>query len=98
MFLTLQNLEIDENHCRVLGAYSRPDLDIVLTGCKFTSAGTSALAEVLERNQGPIKLDYCDIDDPVLANGLRGNSRLKVFRQDFSDNFGRRCPRKQRPP
>jgi hypothetical protein len=76
--LTLRDLgSLDENHCRVLGAYSRPDLKIELIGCKLTSAGTSALAEVLGRNQGPTELHYCDIDYSVLADGLRGNSRLK---------------------
>jgi hypothetical protein len=38
------------------------------------------LAEVLGCNQGPTKLDYCVIDNLVLVDGLRGNSRLKVFR------------------
>jgi hypothetical protein len=73
--LTLRNLEMDENHCRVLGIFSRPDLEIVLDHCKLTSAGASALAEVLGRNQGPTKLDLCYIDNVVLADGLRGNSR-----------------------
>jgi hypothetical protein len=85
--LTLRHLEMDENHCRVLGAYSRPDLEIVLYHCKLTSAGTSALAEVLERNQGPTVLDGCDIDYSVLANGLRGNSRLKRLRTAYSINL-----------
>jgi hypothetical protein len=75
--LTLYQLEMDEDHCRVLGAYSRPDLEIVLIRCEITSAGTSALAEILGRNQGPTKLHYCQIDYSVLADGLRGNSRLK---------------------
>jgi hypothetical protein len=56
---------------------SRPDLEIVLDLCKIMSAGASALAEVLGRNQGPTKLDSCGIDNFVLANGLRGNSSLK---------------------
>jgi hypothetical protein len=64
----------------VLGAYSRPDLKIVLTSCKLTSAGTSALAEVVGRNQGPTKLAHSDIDYSVLADGLCGNSRLKLPR------------------
>jgi hypothetical protein len=84
--LTLRNLEMDENHCRVLGAYSRPDLEIVLLYCKLTSAGTSALAEVLEHNQGPTTLNRCDIDYSVLANGLRGNSRLKRLSTAYSYN------------
>jgi hypothetical protein len=75
--LTLQKLGMDENHCRVLGAYSRPELEIVLEDCEISSAGTSALAKVLGSNQGPTKIEYCDIDYPVLADGLRGNSRLK---------------------
>jgi hypothetical protein len=77
--LSLHDLRLDEHHCRVLGVYSRPGLEIELKGCKLTSAGTSALAEVLGRNQGPTKLDYCDIDCSVLADGLRGNSRLKCL-------------------
>jgi hypothetical protein len=75
--LTLHILDMDENHCRVLGACSRPDLEIVLDSCTFTDAAASALAEVLGRNQGPTKLVHCAIDNFVLANGLRGNNRLK---------------------
>jgi hypothetical protein len=68
---------MDENHCRALGAYSRPGLEIKLIRCKLTSAGAINLAEVLGRNQGPTELHYCSIDFTVLADGLRGNSRLK---------------------
>jgi hypothetical protein len=75
--LALQSLEMDENHCRVIGAYSRPDLEIELIYCAITDAGASVLAEILGRNQGPTKLDRCTIDNFVLADGLRGNSRLK---------------------
>jgi hypothetical protein len=31
--LVLEDLEMDENHCRVLGAYSRPGLEIELVRC-----------------------------------------------------------------
>jgi hypothetical protein len=77
--LKLEQIALDEDHCRVLGAYSRPDLEIILARCKLTSAGSSALAEVLGRNQGPTKLHCCNIDCSVLADGLRENSRLKSF-------------------
>jgi hypothetical protein len=77
---------MDEDHLRVLGEYSRPGLEIVLIDCKITNAGASALVEVLGRNQGPTKLDYCEIDNLVLANGLRENSRLKSFRPHLSDS------------
>jgi hypothetical protein len=85
--LLFEDLEMDENHCRVLGGYSRPGLEIVLRGCKLTSAGTSTLAEILGRNEGPTKLDWCVIDNFVLADGLRGNSRLQSFWPDFSKDF-----------
>mgnify|MGYP000173012148 CR=1 FL=1 len=75
---------LDENHCHVLGTYSRPDLEIELIRCYLTSAGTSALAEVLERNQGPTSLTSCEMDYSVLADGLRGNSRLKSLTLHFS--------------
>jgi hypothetical protein len=84
--LSLKSLEMDEDHCRVLSGYARPDLEIVLAGCKLTSAGTRALAEVLGQNQRPTKLDLCEIDSFTLANGLRGNSRLKSLRSRFSSN------------
>jgi hypothetical protein len=85
--LTLQNLALDEDEIRVLDAYSRPGLDIALVQCKLTSAGASALAEVLGRNQGPTKLDCCDIDNIVLANELRGNSRLTSLTLRLSRNL-----------
>jgi hypothetical protein len=84
--LSLVDLDMDENHCRVLGAYSRPDLEIVLDGCEITSAGTSALVEILGRNQGPTKLDCIYIDNFALAKGLRGNSHLKSWRPCISRN------------
>jgi hypothetical protein len=81
--LFLYGLNMDEHHCRVLGTYSRPDLEIDLHGCNFTSAGIITLAEILGRNQGPSKLDDCAIDYSILVNGLRGNSRLKHFKHFF---------------
>jgi hypothetical protein len=70
---SLKNMEMDENHCRVLGTYSRPDLKIELYKCKFPSAGIIALAEVLGRNQGPSKLDGCEKNEikySVFANNF----------------------------
>jgi hypothetical protein len=84
--LSFTYLKMDEDQIRVLGALSRPGLKIELIRCILTSAGSSALAEVLGRNQGPTKLDLCNIDNFVLANGLRGNSRLKVWRPRLPDN------------
>jgi hypothetical protein len=85
-FLRLEEVDLDEDHSRVLGAYSRPGLEIVLDDCEIASTGASALVEVLGRNQGPTTLNFCNIDNLVLANGLRGNSRLKSFRPRLSDS------------
>jgi hypothetical protein len=84
--LSLVDIDMDESHCRVLDSYSKPGLKIVLEYCRFTSAGASALAEVLGRNQGPTKLHFCGIDNSVVANGLRGNSRLKSLKLSISSS------------
>jgi hypothetical protein len=41
--LSLNGLALDEHHCRVFGAYSRPDLEIELKGCAITGSGASKL-------------------------------------------------------
>jgi hypothetical protein len=84
-FLSLCGLALNEHHCRVLDTYSRPGVEIELKGCELTNAGASALAEVLGRNRGPTKLDCFD-NYSILANGLRGNSRLKSLRE-FIDTY-----------
>jgi hypothetical protein len=86
-FLSLNHLEVDEDHCRVLGAYSRPGLEIFLIKCKLTSAGARALVEVLGRNQGPTRILSCEIDNVILADGLRGNSRLKLLKFRISSSL-----------
>jgi hypothetical protein len=86
--LTLHYLEMDESHCRLLGTYSRPGLEIKLISCKLTRSGSSALADVLGRNQGPTELTNCHIDCFVLVDGLRGNSRLKSLTPRLSDYRG----------
>jgi hypothetical protein len=59
---------------------------IVLSHCKLTRAGTSALAEVLGRDQGPTKFDLCQLDNSVLANGLRGKSPLRSLKSRISNS------------
>jgi hypothetical protein len=80
--LALTHLEIDEDQIRALGTVSilRPSLEIKLLFCRILGASAEALAEVLQRNQGPTELEYCDIDNFILADGLRGNSRLQNLR------------------
>jgi hypothetical protein len=84
--LTLRRLDsLNEDQIRVLGAFSRPGLDFELCKCKIEGAAAEALAEVLGRNRGPTRLTLCGIDYSVLANGLRGNSRLKSL-NNYTDS------------
>jgi hypothetical protein len=77
--LSLKRLTLGENHCRVLDDYSRPglEIEIELASCTITDAGARALAGILGRNQSLTRLDDCRVDNSILADGLRGNSRLK---------------------
>jgi hypothetical protein len=84
--LSLNYLEMGENHCRVLGDYSRLGLEIVLAESAISDAGAKSLAKILGRNQGPTTIYNCEIDNSVLVNGLRGNSRLQKLRPRFSNN------------
>jgi hypothetical protein len=85
--LSLENINLDENHCRVLGAISRPDLEIGLKDCQIVGAAATVLVDILGQNQGPTKLDRCKINDSVLADGLRGNSRLKSLSLQIYNDF-----------
>jgi hypothetical protein len=89
--LKLEKVFLDEDHFRVLGDLSKPGLEIKLKHCQITGAA-SVLAEVLGRNQGPTELDWCSIDTIVVADGLRGNSRLKslTLRISSSRDVGKR--------
>jgi hypothetical protein len=87
-YLSLRVLRsLNEDQLSVLGAFSRPGLEIVLESCIITDAGASALVDFLGRNQGPTHLDWCEIDYSVLAYGLRGNSRLKSLKVGISRNL-----------
>jgi hypothetical protein len=71
--------QIDEDQIRLIGAYSRPNIKIVLTRCQLRSAGTRTLAEVLGHNQGPTSLVDFGMDNA-------GNSRLKCLILRYSRN------------
>jgi hypothetical protein len=79
--LKLLNIEMDESQIGVLRTFSRPDLKIELIDCKLTSTGTRALAEVLGRNQGPTKLDVCNVDNIVLAEQSSEEIETANFQQ-----------------
>jgi hypothetical protein len=82
--LTLDQMALDEDTVRVLGDFSRPGLEIKLHRCRIKGTAAVALAQVLGRNHGPTKLYLCEIDNFVLENGFRGNSRLNSLSPRFS--------------
>jgi hypothetical protein len=84
--LKMEQMAFKAEHCLALGDFSRPGLEIVLIRCTPATAGTNALAEVLGRNQGPTGLDSCTFDYSILAEGMRGNSRLKSLSLSLSIN------------
>jgi hypothetical protein len=67
--LTLQHIVLDEDHFHVFGDLSRPGLEVVLKQCRIRGAAAAVLAQALGRNQGPTRLDNCNIDNYVLADG-----------------------------
>jgi hypothetical protein len=84
--LILEQISLTEDLLRVLGDLSRPGLEIKLKHCRIADATGAELAQILGRNRGPTKIDLCEIDNFVLANGLRGNSRLKSLNPRISSS------------
>jgi hypothetical protein len=84
--LSLNEIDLDEDHCRILRTYSRPDLEIELQNCSIADD-----AVIAQGNQGPTGLHGCDgYCLFLLADELRENTRLKSFTHYLSDNFGSR--------
>jgi hypothetical protein len=48
--LTLERIALDEDHCRVLGDFSKPGLEIELRHCRITGAAAAVLTQVLGRS------------------------------------------------
>jgi hypothetical protein len=77
--LELEELTLDEDHCRALAAASRPGLEIKLFACTITEAGARFFIESLRLNRGPTQLCHCNIDHATLAEALRGNRSVTTF-------------------
>jgi hypothetical protein len=69
---------LNEEHIRALSNESRPYMKVTLDSCELEDSVDcrNAFIECLQNNRGPTKLSRCDIDHRVLANTLRGNTRL----------------------
>jgi hypothetical protein len=94
--VTLGHAILSEEHLRVLAISPRHErqLELVLQWCRFADndACREASVQWLQSDGGPTELDGCHIDSHVLANSLRGNSRLSILRlpsmQARRDIFG----------
>jgi hypothetical protein len=81
--ISLRNCTLDEDHCRVLAAASSSGLEIVLAQSIITNAGARIFAESFRLNQGPTKLIYCEMDNAVIADAMRGNTIVNTLTLDF---------------
>jgi hypothetical protein len=74
----------------VLGAHSRPERDRELKTCEFWPRVPEQLlyrGPLVGTIRGPTDGFFVEIDYSVLANGLRGNSRLKILSLFISGNL-----------
>jgi hypothetical protein len=76
--VTLRDMTFNEEHVRVLAAPPQHKMQLALRDCRFSGgeASNNALLQWLESGRGPTELYRCVIDSSVIAEALRGNSRL----------------------
>jgi hypothetical protein len=76
--VTLRDMIFNEEHTRVLAAPPQHKLQLALRDCRFSDgeASKNALLQWLKSGRGPTELYRCVIDSNVVAETLRGNSRL----------------------
>jgi hypothetical protein len=77
--VTLRSMIFNEEHVRVLAAPPQQKLQLALRDCKFSDgdASKNVLLQWLQSGQGPTELYRCVLDSNVVADALRGNSRLR---------------------
>ena len=80
--IKLVSFELDEEHCRASVATEnvKEDVNITLKHCHLTEAGERLLFDGIRRNLGPTSLQSCCFNTQLLADALRGNTRIKRFR------------------
>jgi hypothetical protein len=79
--LTLRHMVSNEDQWRALATMSRHDVELQMENCSLAdgAAAAGAFVECLQRDRGPVKLNFCDIDSQSLANALTGKSRVTRF-------------------
>jgi hypothetical protein len=74
--VTLDTLNLNKDHCRVLSTAESPDLKIKLSTCLLEASAVEAFCDCLQRSKGPTELFECRISAYVIARALRGNTRV----------------------
>jgi hypothetical protein len=76
--VTLRDMILNEEHIRVLASAPLQEVKLVLRGCSLSDdeACMNAFRQWLQSGGGPTELYRCVIDPGVLADAMRGNSRL----------------------
>jgi hypothetical protein len=79
---TVGHVILNEEHIRVLAIAPQPELQLCLVWCELSDNGAcrNRFVEWLQSGGGPTELDGCHIDSHVLADSLKGESRLGVLR------------------
>jgi hypothetical protein len=52
----------------------------IMHRCSLADDAAGAFVECLQSERGPAKLEQCKIDSQIIANALRGNSRVTKLR------------------
>jgi hypothetical protein len=78
--LHIKGFILHEEIVRALWAGAGTNIEIVLEGCTTTLDGTNALIESFRNNLGPTQFLWCDMPTALFANGLRGNSNVKILK------------------
>jgi hypothetical protein len=75
---TLRDMILNEEHIRVLASAPRQEQQLILRGCRFSDgeACKNVFRRWLQSGGGPTELHRCVIDSDVLADAMRGSSRL----------------------
>jgi hypothetical protein len=90
--LRIKGFILHEEIVRALWAGAGTNIEIVLEGCTTNISGTNALIESFRNNLGPNQVIHCDMPTDLFANGLRGNSNVKILRLDPPGQFDPSIP------
>jgi hypothetical protein len=77
------NMAFSADQCCALATMSRLDVGVVLSYCGLSNDAAGAFVECLQSDRGQVKLFDCNIDIPILARALTGNSRVTSLKPGY---------------